>query len=387
MRAALITIAPPSASVAAGPVLLAGKSLARRQLDFALAAGCRQIIAFGPNSLPEAVALRRVAEDRGARFMAIVDSTGLSGALGADDELLVLMSSLVPESAAMLQALSRGPIVLVLPAASGTAAGFERIDLDRAWAGAAMVPGTLIERLAELPADIDPASALMRAALQTHVPEHAVPEDLVAAGQWTPWQAQLDPAADKAWLLRHSALLRALPERLSTLATSFAGRALGSPRLVPLAWLSTALVLLVAVLTSWLGHPAPGFALVGLGAILGRLTQELGQLRQAPFGRPSLRLPMIAAVLLDLAITACACMAIEGSWPQRLFPPLVLMAALHLPATSTFAAALRKRALLAGVLALAAALGIAEPAIMAAGLALIMLGVPYDPRERGITRD
>jgi hypothetical protein len=368
--------------------MLAGKSLARRQLDFALAAGCRHIIALGPNSPPEGPALRKAAEHRGARFEAIADSTGLSDLVEPKDELLVLMPGLLPESPAMLEVLCHGPMVLVLPAASGTAAGFERIDLERAWAGAAVVPGALIERLMDLPPDIDPASALMRAALQTHVAEHRVPEALMADGQWTLWlRAAAAAGTDKAWLLRHSALLRRLPGWLSNMAAAFAGRVLGSRRLMPLSWFVAAVPLASAILFGWLGYPATGFVLVALAAILARGAQELGALRQAPFGRPGVRQPMIAAVAVDLAIMLCACMAIQGTWLQRLFPPLVLLVALHLPAASTFAAAVRQRPLLAAGLAVATAFGIAEAAIMGTGLALVILAVPSDPRERRITRD
>src|SRR5690606_4856987 len=319
--------APTAPQEGAAPLVLAGKSLARRQLDFALAAGCRQIIALGPGSSAEDLALRRAAEDRGARFDTIMDAAGLSARVGPDDELLVLMPRLLPESPALLEVLAHGPAVLVLPAASGTAAGFERIDLERAWAGAAMIPGALIERLADLPADIDPASALMRAALQTHVPEHAVPEALVASGQWTPLHLELAVAeADEAWLLRNSSLIRDLPEWLSIMAVRFAGRALATQRLGPMSWLLAALLLTIGVLTGWLGHPAAGLALVALATIAARVAQELARLQRAPFGRPGRRLPEATGVLVDLAIAACVCMAIEGTWLQRLFSPLVLMA-------------------------------------------------------------
>jgi hypothetical protein len=390
MRAALITIpaAPSAAQGQAAPPVLAGKSLARRQLDFALAAGCRHIIVLGAGLPAEELLLREAAEHRGARFEVIADSTGLSALVDRQDELLVLMLGLLPESPAMIEALCRGPMVLVLPAASGTAAGFERIDLERAWAGAAMVPGALIERLAGLPPDIDPASALMRAALQTHVPEHRVPEALMADGQWAlSLRPATDAGADRAWLLRHSALLRSLPVWLSDKAVSFAGRVLGSRQLVPLSWFVAAVPLGTAILFGWLGYPAAGLILVALGAILARAAQELAALRQAPFGRAGLRQPMVAAAVTDLAITLCACLAIEGTWLQRLFPPLLLMAAMHLPATSTFAAAVRRRPLLAAGLAVATAFGFAEVAIMGIGLALVILAIPSDSREPRITRD
>ena len=83
MRAALISIADT-------PSPVAGKSLARRQLDFAFALGCERVIALGNGAAPEAIALRHATEARGARFHSIGDAHGLLGAVAAADELLVL---------------------------------------------------------------------------------------------------------------------------------------------------------------------------------------------------------------------------------------------------------------------------------------------------------
>src|SRR5690606_41211862 len=60
----------------------------------------------------------------------------LLGAVRADDELLALAPGLLPEAADALEGLGKRKGVLVLPAGPGVAAGFERLDLNRAWAGA-----------------------------------------------------------------------------------------------------------------------------------------------------------------------------------------------------------------------------------------------------------
>jgi hypothetical protein len=152
-------------------LLIAGKSLARRQLDFALAAGCERVIALGNGASPEAIALRHASEARGARFVSIGDAHGLLGAVPAGDELLVLAPGLLPEDRRALDALERGTAILVLPAGPGVAAGFERIDLERAWGGALVLSGRLVERLSDLPPDSEATAALLRIALQARVAE------------------------------------------------------------------------------------------------------------------------------------------------------------------------------------------------------------------------
>ena len=172
MRAALISIeGQPHDAESGAVVALAGKSLARRQLDFALAAGAEQVIVLGGPAAPEAVELRHAAESAGAKILSIADGYGLLGAVRAADHLLVLAPGVLPEAPIALEMLGKGSSLLVLPAAQGVAAGFERIDLERAWAGAMVVQGGLVERLAELPRDIDPAPSLLRIALQAKVAE------------------------------------------------------------------------------------------------------------------------------------------------------------------------------------------------------------------------
>ena len=169
MRAALISMTgQPSGA-------LAGKTLARRQLDFALAAGCESVIALGDGASAQAIALRHATEAAGARFQAIRDSHGVLGVVRAADELLALAPGLLPEAGGALAALDKGAALLVLPAGPGVAAGFERIDLERAWAGAVVVSGAQVERLSALPADSAPASALMRIALQARVAAGLLP--------------------------------------------------------------------------------------------------------------------------------------------------------------------------------------------------------------------
>jgi hypothetical protein len=79
---------------------------------------------------------------------------------------------------------------------------------------------------------------------------------------------------------------------------------------------------------------------------------------------------------LDIALAACAALAIEGDWLHRLFPPLILLAVLHGARPRLWhnaASLLGDRALLALAFALAAAFSLAEPAVMLAALLVLLL--------------
>jgi hypothetical protein len=86
--------------------------------------------------------------------------------------------------------------------------------------------------------------------------------------------------------------------------------------------------------------------------------------------------------LVDGAILACAVFAIEGTWFHRLFPPLVLLGALHL-VRGKRAEYVTDRGEHAALLAVAAAFDVAEPAIMLVSLAVIALEALKSAPKRG----
>lgn len=374
MRAALISIA--------GTALpLAGKSIARRQLDFALAAGCERVIVLGNGASPEAVALRHVAEARGARFHCIGDAHGLLGAVPAADELLVLAPGLVAEEASALDALERGSAVLVLPAGPGVAAGFERIDLERAWAGALVLPGRLVERLSDLPPESEPTAALLRIALQARVTEKRLPDKALDDGSWSIalGDARHD-ALQRAWLKRN--LPTTAGYGAARLLVEVALRELAIPllalrRALPVLWGGVVLALVGAVTLAAVGWSVPAFVLAALGALVAEFAGGLAHLRDAPFGRRQRR-PLASLVrgLVDATLVAAAALVIDGSWLHRAFPPLMLVAVLHASQPARWpgvAALLGDRALFAFALALAAAFGQVEPAVMLLALLIVVL--------------
>jgi hypothetical protein len=152
---------------------------------------------------------------------------------------------------------------------------------------------------------------------------------------------------------------------------------LDRPRTLTGLWGAIVLAIGGAVAATAWGSAVAGFALVALGASLAEFAAGLAHLRDAPFASVGRRWPgLLAPFLVDAGLTACAVLAIDGSWLHGLFAPLVLLGVLHASRPGRWpgiAALLGDRALLALVLAVAAAFELAEPAIMALALATLAL--------------
>jgi hypothetical protein len=367
---------------------IAGKPLVERQAEFALAAGAERILALGNGAGAPAIALRHAVERAGMRFQAIRDCRELLGVTRADDDLMVLAPGLLPDTDGALTLLDR-PGVLILPANTGAAAGFERIDLQRAWGGALVVPGALVERLAGLPAETEPAAALLRVALQASAREQAVPEAWLADGAWAMLRDDADgEALSHEWLRRHMppAARFAPSDRLGQAIVQSAGVRLLQARGAALgarvgAWLGLA----AGAGLAWIGHGAVGLALIALAAIASKVADDLVQLQAAP-GKKAFESSVLSAWLVDAALIAGTAGALDGTWPHRLFPPLVLVGALRagrVADTTSPAALLGDRALVALLLALAALFGQAEAGAMALALLAIGLNLPEIGPSRG----
>lgn len=394
MRIALLIIGGDAQ--AAGSALL-GKSVARRQLEFALAAGCDAAIVLGDGGGAEAIRLRHQAEAGGMKFRTMGNTHNLLGAVGTGDELLIIAPRLIPANGDALRLVGESRAILSVPADPGIALGFERIDSARAWAGVALLPGRLVEGLAQLPRDCDAAAALLRIALQAHLPAHALPPPALTDGSWIMARAADRPAIEA--LLLDRGLPRPPRTRLSAwLATSLMRRI--APMLLGRRFSGLALtggtiaLALGAAVCGLYGLAAPSLLLVALCAFMAELA--------IAFERVSA--PALAATagaergtwlrwLADAALLACATLAIhgaaDGAWHRAIFPPLVLLGALHatmLERRGDIAALLGDRALLALILAAAALAGVAEQAVMAAALAIVLLWAITARRGDGITR-
>ncbi len=106
MRIGLIAIG--EAAEATAPGTLAGRSLVRHQLDFALAQGCQKIIVHGHGASRDAIELRHAAEAAGAQFQIVRGVRDLPATVRGDDQLLVLAHGLLPDSVAAFGQLMEG---------------------------------------------------------------------------------------------------------------------------------------------------------------------------------------------------------------------------------------------------------------------------------------
>ncbi len=352
MRVALISMVERAGSepgaLARASLPFGGRTIAERQLDFALAWGAERIVCLAAGLDPKVMELQHAAEGEGARFNLVNGAPSMLGLVAAEDELLVLADGLLPLSHRALELLEQGRTVLLLEADAGAAAGFERVDLNHAWAGALAVPGALVERLGALPPDIEPVSALLRIALQARIPERLLPEAVLGSGSWSlaggagqmaqreaAWLGAQLPAvsgfAPGSWLV-HGVVASAGANLL---------RRGTRPALLGIVG---AVLAAGGVIAAWQLWPAAGLLLLGWG--------------------------------IDAGFVAILAFASPLPVPQVLFAPLVLFGLLRVAprlVKGAPAAALTDRALLAVILAVAAAADGLSATVEVLAIALLAL--------------
>jgi hypothetical protein len=190
---------------------LGAVTLARHQLGIVLALGCERIVCLTQAPYDDIVELKSAVEAVGARFHLIAEPRALVGLVTAIDEVVALGDGLLAWPPTAIALLEGGPAVLVQPVEAGITAGFERLDLNHADAGACRIPGRLVQRLTELPRDCDGFSALQRIALQGGVPQRLLPAVALAEGRWTLVRSEVEAhAAESHWIHR---AIRGAPAR------------------------------------------------------------------------------------------------------------------------------------------------------------------------------
>jgi hypothetical protein len=374
--------------------LLAGRSIARHQTEFALALGCEKVVLFGDGSSAEASALRHAAERADAQVQVVSGVRYLPAAVRGDDQLLVLAHGLLPESQEAFERLQEGPCLLVLPAHAGWSAGFERLDLAEAWGGAMIIPGRLVAGLDELPDDAEPVAALLRIARQAGVVEQPLAERELAEGRWQivrTFEAAL--AAERAWMDRR--LPRAspfLPTRwLSRWLVRRLGRHWAGMRSAAVALGVAAMMgLVIAIAAAWFGLAALSFAVLVPSALAIEGEHALGHLDRTIFSpkRQPYRAHLALYLMWDLALLVLGALAIDSSRVHRLFSPLMAIGLVRASPSelSGWRALAADRGLLAALLALAAAWGLTEGAFMALALLLLALRLGVAAGETRLTR-
>lgn len=409
MRVALLSLIAPVTGESGGaggvpggasPILprglmrLGGHTLARHQLAIALSLGCDRVIVVAPGGLDGLLPLQHAAEKAGALFHRVTGAHGIMGLVSAQDEVIALGDGVLawPDLA---QELLATPTVLVQPVERGVAAGFERLDFNYASAGAMRFPGRLVERLSELPGDVEPFACLQRIALQGGVPQRSVPDEVIAQGRWNLLHNEREiQAVEPDWISHH--LFDDGPLQPSEWLAGQVVR-LAGPALLEAGSGGTVVAMAAGVLAA-LGLVAGGFGALTLGLMLVALAW-LGFACASMFGRferRSLRLPrprlapaviyrwIVDGVLLVLLGLAHG----ERGYVAGLFAPLMLLGLIRLvPAVvaSRKAAWMEDRALLALVLSLLSLLGLLRNGVAVLAVALLLGGIIMAGRQNRLT--
>lgn len=379
--------APPRGALRVG-----GVSVAEEQLAVALALGCERVFCLASGMSPAVLALQHAAEQAGARFQVIPGPRALLGQLTATDELIALADGLfasVTEAQALLEP---GPVVLVQPAEAGMEAGFERIDQAQASGGALRLPGRLVERLAEVPADWDAFSALLRIGLQAGVAQRPLSPVGQAKGFWTLLHDEAEAhALEPQWIRRRTRQFRQFnPSRgvAQLLVRSFGPALLHAGSGARFVASGAGVLAVLALGAGWFGFAGTGLVAAGLAWVLGETAGLLDRVeteRLAPAKR-NWTLYGLFGWATDALLVALIGRAVPSEpWHsalERYFPALMLIALLRiLPRTfaDKWTAWLEDRALIALLVGLAMIAGLAGPLVYGLCVVLALVGI-FGPR-------
>ena len=318
-----------------------GLTVARQQLGIALALECERIICLAPALTPDILQLQHLAEARGAQFNVISGPRPLLGLVNTGDEVIAFADGLFSSTAETVDLLSESQGVLVQPIEQGLAAGFERIDLNNAAAGAIRIPGRLVEQIATLPADCDAISALQRIALQAGIKQRQIPTPGQDGLFWTLVRSDAEAhTIEPQWIRQRTRDTVPLgPARgLALLAVRSFGPALlhagtGSRALV----IAAVVLALLALGAGWFALPVLGLGLTALGwilresaALLARIEHEAAPKRRGVDSLAVYGWALDAVIVLLFGWGAGIDSA--HSLLDRMFPPFMLIAQLRIVA-------------------------------------------------------
>lgn len=365
-----------------------GHSLARHQLALAMALGCERVICLAPPGHdPDLAILQQVAEDAGVLFYRVPGLHGLLALVAAGDEVIALCDGLLAWPDAAVRLLGAAPVVLAQPVELGLVAGFERLDINHASAGAMRVPGRLMEKLAEWPADVDIFSCLQRIALQAGVPLRSLTDDVAASGHWVLVRSEAEAhAIEPRWIASHAREDgSAGPARwMAGLGVRAFGPALlhagSSGTVVALAALAASGLALVA---GWFGLVCVGLLFCALAWVCFESAALFGRFerRSLLLPRPRMAPTALYGWVMDgtlLFLLAWQEVAPGEALIHRGFAPVMLLGLMRLVPpllVGRRAVWLGDRSLLALLLVLSAMLGMLRVAIAAAALGLLITGI------------
>lgn len=365
-----------------------GITVARQQLGLALALEAERIVCLAAGMAPEVIELQHVAERAGASFHLINNTRALAGQVTAGDELIALEDGLLVPSEQALSMLERGHAVLAQPIELGLEAGFERLDLNHASAGAIRIPGRLVERLADLPLDCDAVSALQRIALQAGIAQVLIPGSGQRGPIWALVRSDAEAhAIEPLWIrLRTQDDSATGPSRwLALLGVRRLGPALlhAGSGATPMA-VGAAVLALMGLGAGWFGLVPLGLSLCGIGWVLRLATTLIARIEADEGGvlLSGLRRAGVYGWLLDGILIALAGWSIPVAGGQlgyeRYFPAFMLIALLRILPRSLgreWSGWMEDRGLTAVMLALAVSTGLGPEAMRGAAVMLALAGV------------
>jgi len=391
---------PAGAGVATPRAFLrvGGITLARHQLGLVQAMDCQRIICLAREVTPDLIALQHEAEKAGARFHVAQGPRALAALITANHDLLALTEGLLVDQQQVIALLEPGHAVLVQPVEAGVVAGFERIDLNHATAGAFRIPGRLVDRLLELPPDCDALSALTRIALQAGVSMQEVP---AAAREGARWRLIRDETeahdAESGWLRLHMGERRSQTPviLLSRFSLTTLGPSLlhgGSASKV--AMVATLATMLLALGAGWFGFPAVGFLFCALGAVLRESAAILRRIERNSLGLPPPSVPFedVVGGLFDIILVLLVMWNVEvlpgEGIVSRAFAPLMLIFLVRLVPRMfdrAWAPWIEDRLVLALVLAVAALVGLLLGAVQLFAVLIALAGLIFPGGKSRLT--
>ena len=326
-----LELAGDGASCPRGFLHVGGRTVIERQASFALALGCERIVCIAEGLPPEVIQLQHQVERSGARFHAVRGREALHSLVSASDEVLIIADGILPDMAPLQALVGNRKGVLAIPESEGLAAGYERIDRDWCWAGVARCSGAEVERLSDLPRDVDPLAALMRCALQAGRPIIPLPDGVLVNGLWwlvgnantalaagrsilsrgfrpSRWSAPGNALIDRIVLRHADDLLRRAGHRIALWATAIAG-------------------LIGAVSTAYVGYPTWALFSLVLSALALRalvVAQQVDSEAITPAVRLEQAIPDLA--LLTVFLILGPMLRSEST----IYPLLVLLGGLHI---------------------------------------------------------
>jgi hypothetical protein len=188
-----------------------GMTLLEYQVRLLVGAGAERVMVAVGRMTPALLAAVNRASKRGVEVEVVRSAEEASERIPGDSRVLVLADGLVTTDPVIDRMAAEGAVALLVTDDANSPAAIERLDMKDSWAGIARVSGTQLGEIAQMPADYDFQSALLRVAVQ------AKAEHVALTPGWQRGGHSVERSAG-ALATRGNAVLAALTERRTTWA-------------------------------------------------------------------------------------------------------------------------------------------------------------------------